>query len=359
MRLLALIEQPDHVCYRYRIQAYEPWLKAKGWLLDARPVPHSSADWARLLRVATRADVVVVQRKLLAPWWLWMLRRAARRLVYDIDDAMFSRDSNSSKPPHCRRRLKRFGAMVRAADAVLAGNQFLADQAAVFVPAAQVHAAPTCVDPTTYPLAQHRRRGAELKLVWIGSRSTMNSLAEAHGGLSLAAQRLGQLELRVVCDSAPELTGINVTFRPWSSPTEAREIADADVGISWLPDHPWSRGKCGLKVLQYMAAGLPVVANPVGVHGEMIEHGRTGMLAATPGEWADCLAELAANPELRDRMGREARSFVEQRYSVRRWGREFVRLISGERRLVMPQGAASSRPSELVRLAADPDREAA
>lgn len=332
VRLLALIEQPDHVCYRYRIKAFEPWLKARGWNIEARPIPHDPRGWTRVLRHASRADAVVLQRKLVAPWWLWLLRRAARRLIYDIDDAMFCRDSNSSKSPHSRRRLRRFGATVRAADVVLAGNGFLAEQAAAFSPAGQILAAPTCVDPSAYPLAQHERRDAEVKLVWIGSRSTMTSLDEAQAGLAAAAERLGGLELRVVCDAAPELAGVTVAFRRWSSEAEASEIADADIGISWLPEHPWSRGKCGLKVLQYMAAGLPTVANPFGVHCELIEHGRTGMLASTPEEWADCIARLAADSELRRRIGLAAREFVEQRYSVKAWGREYLRIISGERR---------------------------
>lgn len=361
VRLLALIEKPDHVCYRYRVQAFQPWLRIRGWMIDPQPFPRSAAEWPRLLRIAAQADAVVVQRKLIAPWWLWALRRAARHLIYDIDDAMFCRDSNSAKPAFCRRRRRRFAAMVSAADAVLAGNRHLAAQAAEFVPADRVFSAPTCVDPAAYRLAQHQRSGPDARLVWIGSRSTMTSLYEAHSGLTAAAARLGRLELRVVCDAVPELPGVDVAFRSWSSSSECGEIADADIGVSWLPDHPWSHGKCGLKVLQYMAAGLPVVANPLGVHCEMVEHGRTGMLAETPQQWAECLAELAADCDLRRKLGRRAREVVERRYSVRRWGREFARLISGEQsRAARHDGSACSlQRSTAVRLVAEPDCEAA
>ena len=75
---------------------------------------------------------------------------------------------------------------------------------------------------------------------------------------------------------------MKVVFRPWSRETETAELAEGDIGIAYMPDDSWSLGKCGLKVLQYMAAGLPVVANPVGVHREMIVHGETGFLADTP-----------------------------------------------------------------------------
>jgi glycosyltransferase involved in cell wall biosynthesis len=95
-----------------------------------------------------------------------------------------------------------------------------------------------------------------------------------------------------------------------------------------------------LKVLQYMAAGLPVVANPVGVHCELIQHGRTGFLAETPAEWADAIAELAADPRRRGELGRNAREFVEGHYSVSRWGPRFAAIVAGEK----PTAAARARP---------------
>ena len=104
-------------------------------------------------------------------------------------------------------------------------------------------------------------------------------------------------------------------------------MADADIGINWLPDDSWSRGKCGLKVLQYMAAGLPVVANPVGMNREMVVHGRTGFLASTPEEWADAIERLASNPKLRQAMGQRGRHLVEERFGVERWAPRFARLV--------------------------------
>jgi glycosyltransferase involved in cell wall biosynthesis len=115
---------------------------------------------------------------------------------------------------------------------------------------------------------------------------------------------------------------------PWSEATEAAAVAAGHVGISWMPDNLWSRGKRGLKVLQYLAAGLPVVANPVGIHYELIESGRTGFLARTPSEWAEALTALAAGPDLRARMGRAARDSVARRFSPSRWAPEFRAAVS-------------------------------
>jgi glycosyltransferase involved in cell wall biosynthesis len=166
-------------------------------------------------------------------------------------------------------------------------------------------------------------------LAWIGSEATLPSLDQAQARLAAAGKALPGLELRVICDRSIPLAGIRVVFRPWSSASEASELAEADIGISWLPDDLWSRGKCGLKVLQYMAAGLPVVANPVGMNRRMVVHGRTGMLAATPSEWARAIRQLALDPGLRQRMGEAGRRLVEARFRVSRWGPRFAAIVAG------------------------------
>jgi glycosyltransferase involved in cell wall biosynthesis len=107
-----------------------------------------------------------------------------------------------------------------------------------------------------------------------------------------------------------------VEFCPWQEATESAEIAAGDIGVSWIPDDQWSAGKCGLKVLQYMAAGLPVVANPVGLHKTLVRQGETGFLAETPAEWVDAIRRLAADPALRQRLGQAGRELVEASYQV-------------------------------------------
>src|SRR5205823_8780079 len=124
------------------------------------------------------------------------------------------------------------------------------------------------------------------------------------------------LNLKVICDRSLKFAHLPTRFCPWSEATEARELAAADIGISWLPPDAWSQGKCGLKLLQYMAAGLPVVANPVGVQANMIEHGETGYLAESPAEWQEAIGRLMHDPELRRRFGQAGRRRVEERYSV-------------------------------------------
>ncbi|HEV7222443.1 MAG TPA: glycosyltransferase family 4 protein [Pirellulales bacterium] len=341
MKLLAFIERPDHVCFRYRIAAFEGALAEQGWSLDAVPLARRSLRRVRQLRRAGRADAVILQRKLLPFWQLRILRKSAKTLIYDFDDAVFHRDSYHPKGIRSWRRLAHFWATIYAADAVLAGNRSLRDQAACYVPSDRVRLFPTCVDPHRYRAAIHRRRAGEAKLIWIGQRSTLPSLTQAEPQLAAAAAAVGGLELRVVSDAFPTLSGIAVAPRPWSAATEAAELADADIGVSWLPDDAWSLGKCGLKALQFMAAGLPVVANAVGVHRQMVIHGETGFLANSADEWAQAVARLADDPALRARFGAAGRGLVEERYSVASQSAELLDLLN---RSARPAATPSAGP---------------
>ncbi len=327
MKLLALIERPNHVCYRYRIAALFPFLQTRGWSIDVVALAPSVAARTRQLLQASRADVVILQRKLLPLWQLSLLRRQARVLVYDFDDALFHRDSYSPRNVRSWKRLAHFWATVYSADRVLAGNPYLRQKAQELSQPDRVFLMPTCLEPERYPVSTHFRWGEQVKLVWIGQQSTLACLHYLEGAFALCRRRLPGLQLHVICDRFPRLQEIQVVPRPWSQAREAQLLAQADIGVSWLPDDPWSLGKCGLKVLQYMAAGLPVVANPVGMNRRMVLHGRTGFLASTPAEWAEAILRLACDPQLRRRMGAQARRLVARHWSIQRWGPVWAELI--------------------------------
>ncbi len=327
MRVLALAEGPNHVCCRYRIEAFGWSLAERGLELEILPLDGDTLRRVPQLLAARRADVVILQRKLLPLWQLALLRRLARRLIYDVDDALYQRDSYSRRGPESWVRGLHFWATVYASDAVTAGNEFLRDRAAAYAALDRVHVVRTCLEPGDYAIGRHERTGAAAKLVWIGQPSTLPSLDLMQKHLAAAAGRLPGLELRVICSRFPSLEGIRVLPYRWSAADETAAVADGDIGVNWLPDDQWSRGKCGLKVLQYMAAGLPVVANPVGMNRQMVEHGRTGFLAATPQEWADAIERLACDPSLRRAMGVAGRRRVEERFSVAAWGPRFAEVV--------------------------------
>jgi len=113
-----------------------------------------------------------------------------------------------------------------------------------------------------------------------------------------------------------QLDGIPTEIRTWSEETEVKNIQDFDVGIMPIPDDPWTRGKCGYKLIQYMACGRPVIASPVGVNQQIVEDGANGFLAVTVSDWVHALKTLGNDYELRDRMGKAARAKVESQYSL-------------------------------------------
>jgi glycosyltransferase involved in cell wall biosynthesis len=329
VRLIALVDSLEHVCCRYRLAAFRPGLERAGHHLDLRPWPRRWGSWLRLERTLRDADAVLLQRKLLSCWNLYLLRRAARVLLFDFDDAIFLRDSYSPKGLFSPRRLQRFAATIETADLVIAGNAYLREQAARWTSAERVHLIPTCVDPSSYVVAEHLRAGNGVELVWIGSASTLRGLDAMRPLLDKLAQHEPGLRLKLVCDRFLTFQHLPVVRCLWSEAGEAAALADADIGISWVPDDLWSRGKCGLKILQYMAAGLPVVANPVGIQADLVHHGRTGFLAQTPEQWLEAVGRLAHSPQLRQRMGRAGRQQVEAAFSTAAGARRWLALLDG------------------------------
>lgn len=345
MRLLALVDSPDHVCCRYRIRAFESALRDIGWSLHCESLERGLVARTRQLRSTAQYGAVILQRKLLPNWQLAILRRNARRLIFDFDDAVFFRDSHDRRGIQSPRRARRFARVVETADAILAGNGFLADRAQrAGARPENLWTIPTCVDPALYPAKTEREtdQGRPPDLVWIGSSSTLKGLEARRSLWERLGLEIPGLRLRVICDRFPDFANIQTIPVVWSEATEGLELARGDVGVSLLPDDDWSRGKCGLKVLQYQAAGLPVIANPVGATLDMVKPGETGILATTDEEWVAAVRTLA-NPSRRAGMGANGRRRVEAKYSIDAWASTFAAVVAG----TAPREPSESAPRPL------------
>jgi glycosyltransferase involved in cell wall biosynthesis len=146
---------------------------------------------------------------------------------------------------------------------------------------------------------------------WIGSSTTLPYLK----ALRHVFEKL-QVIPRVIASGDPAILGFSVDFRPWRLESELAELAQLDIGIAPLPDTAWEKGKCGVKLLQYMACGMPVVASPVGVHNAIVRHGVNGFLARDTVEWCEYLGELVGNAKVRGRLGAAGRGTVEKSYDI-------------------------------------------
>jgi glycosyltransferase involved in cell wall biosynthesis len=330
MKLLALVDSPDHVCCRYRVRAFANPLEDAGWTLTCQRLEQGVLPRLFQLRRASQFDSVILQRKLLPLWQLRILRRASRHLVFDFDDAVLFRDSYDRRGHESAWRYRRFARTVRLVDTVVAGNDYLADCALrAGARVERVHVIPTCVDPERYQLARHESSPGSVDLVWIGSSSTLRGLEDAGAIWERLGKAIPHLGLRVICDRFPTSFPLRIVPVAWREETEASELAAGQIGVSWLPDDLWSRGKCGLKILQYQASGLPVVANPVGSHSEMVRTGETGILAATTDQWVEAVTRLAGDAKLRQKMGSLARQQVKSDYSISAWAETFVTSMTG------------------------------
>lgn len=328
MRLVALVEAVDHVCCRYRLAAFRAHLAAAGHTLHLRPIPRSWFGRVTLGRDLADADAVVLQRKLLPRTAVALLRRRVRRLVFDYDDAVWLRDSYSAKGFADPRREGRFRAVVRACDLVIAGNDYLAAAARRHT-AGRVAVVPTCVDVAKYAPNASRAGDRPPVLVWVGSSSTLRGLERFTPTLSAIGKAVPGTRLKLICDRFIDIPHLPVERCPWAEAAEPADLAAADIGIGWVPDDPWSRGKCGLKVLQYQAAGLPVVANPVGVQADFVRDGETGFRAATTEEWVTAVRRLAGDAALRRRLGDAGRRRVEAEFSVAAGAARWVAALDG------------------------------
>ena len=328
MELLALIESPGHVCSRYRIEAFKPILKRFGVRLTIEAIESNALRRFAQMRSAHLYDSVILQRKLLDSMSFSILRRAARNLVFDFDDAVLYRDSYSLKGPYSEKRKARFERIVSNADTVLAGNSFLASRAEMHGAKPEaVHFMPTCIPLAQYESAKRAEkpdRNDSFVMVWIGSSSTLKGLEATSKIWNSIGEAVPNAVLRVVCDRFPKFKSLRVEPISWSQSIEIDQIVSADIGISHVPDDLWSRGKCGLKVLQYLAGGLPVLTNPVGVHAEMVKSGETGFLVDKTREWVEAIRWLSDNCQSRIEMGHNAIETIRQGYDVADWGLHFV-----------------------------------
>jgi len=284
------------------------------------PIGRVLSSYARRIRdaIVHRKEPVVWLEYELLPWVPYALERmlldSDRALVIDYDDAIFHRydcHRNGIVRALLRDKIDR---LMRAASVVIAGNQYLAARAHA-AGARRVELLPSVIDLSRYRQKDDRSADAGFTIGWIGSPYSTRYLRS----LEPVLRQLGDvpgLSLINVGGTAWQPAGITVENRPWTEDTEVSEMLRFDVGVMPLANEPWERGKCGFKLVQYMGCALPVVASPVSANAEIVEHGRTGFLAATTREWSDALCALAADPDLRARMGAAGLERCRTRYSL-------------------------------------------
>ena len=166
-----------------------------------------------------------------------------------------------------------------------------------------------------------------LTIGWVGLSDGFVYLRHIGPALQELTRLFPGLKLRVVSDKPLQLDGVAVENVPWQLEREQANLSSFTIGIMPLTDNLWSRGKCGYKILQYMAAGIPVVASAIGANRDIITNGENGFLAGTINDWVRSISTLAADPVLRRKFAIKGRELVEHKYSLDRFADRYAQLM--------------------------------
>lgn len=356
MRVLALVPNKLNTSpgQRFRIEQWAPHLRERGIEIEFSPfasetltsllyrdgqtLKKAGAMLSSVLRQwhqakhARNFDLVYVFREAALIGPAVLERLVARRgtpFVFDFDDAVFVPYKSPSNGYWSYLKFPgKTATLCRSAREVMAGNAYLADFAGRHN--GNVTIVPTTIDTDTYlartggengngdgnSRGQGGRDGRPLCIGWSGSHSTAAHLKVISSHLSELG-RTHRFRLLTIGIEAPHIPGVEVEARPWRAESEVEDLAEIDIGLMPLPDDEWTRGKCGLKALQYMALEIPTVVSPVGVNSEIVDDGQNGLIAHGAADWVQKLGDLIQDPERRMRLGRAARRTVVERYSAR------------------------------------------
>lgn len=244
-----------------------------------------------------------------------LLSRSARG-IYDFDDALMHTVPSRREKVWSKRKVWRRSSV--SADVVIAGNDFLAAEAALHNQ--NVVIIPSCVEPDKYLVKKDYRMTSTPLGVWLGSPSTEQYLRRIERPLLELNESRG-LRLLVISSGSASLGELDriIDRKEWSDTTYQQELIQADFGIMPLDDTQWSRGKCAYKLLQYGAAALPMVGSAVGANTSVLQRA-DGISVSTQTEWRDAMESLIDEPEARRSIrGRSGRAAVEAHYSFSAW----------------------------------------
>jgi glycosyltransferase involved in cell wall biosynthesis len=325
MNVAFVTTRPDKASFKFRVMQYLPYLRDSELDHEILILPRNFFARQRFFRRLRDYDTIFWQKRLLGRIDLWALRKNSRRLVYDVDDSVMYNDAKDGN--HFSRRLsRRFIGLVATADQVVVGNDFLGKYAARDIDDKKIVKIPSVVDMNVWG-TRHRKTDSKNEVIigWVGSQSTLPYWIERRSVWKTICRRFPQVIFRVVCDgvekmfSAPEYDGMAFQAVEWTEASQVADCAAFDIGIMPLPDNPWTRGKCGFKLIQYLSLGIPAVASPVGVNTDIVLHEETGLLADSENAWTVCLSRLIENRESRLFLGNNGHQHVMKHFSVQAW----------------------------------------
>lgn len=268
---------------------------------------------------ASEFDIIFIQREAFMTGTIFferMLAKSSAKIVFDFDDSIWLQDTSPvNQKLAWLKKPSKTASIIKLADMVFAGNQYLADYALKYNK--HVEIVPTTIDTETYKPSP-RVESDKISIGWSGSFSTIKHFELAVPVLKAINKKYpGKIRFIVVGDPKYVNEELNIQGLNWNKEEEIAVLSSFDIGIMPLPNDEWANGKCGLKGLQYMALEIPTIMSPVGVNTDIINDGVNGFLATSQKEWVDKISLLIEYKELRGGIGKKGRETVVTHYSVK------------------------------------------
>ena len=302
---------------RFRVLPFVKLGLEKGLDISWKRIPKSIFQRFSFFRRLPKADIYIVQAKLFSAREVNSLKHRCGMLVYDFDDAVWTMPPFDLAFLRKRRKAERaarlFANQCAKADLCIAGNRFLADKAAQYQN--NISIIPTGLDTEGYRPDANRMKNEAVIVGWMGTSGYLDYVEKP---ISLLKDQVGAIQFSVISNA--QYTGDgkrNVIWTAWSSDNEISQLQAMDIGLMPLENSEYSRGKCGFKILQYMACGAVPVASDIGFNAEIIEHGIDGFLVREPEDWKHYVMKLVNDPELRNKMRDAARSKVTSEFDIK------------------------------------------
>lgn len=324
---------------RYRHEQYVPFLEAAGFQCDFSPLLTATEDrifyapgnYVRKIRIglktlfrrlkdirrAKRYDFIYIYRDayFFGSFIERRLAKSGATIIYDFDDAIWLKDENPNQGIFNKLKTPdKISRIISVSDRIIAGNEYLAIYARQFNP--NVSIIPSTVDMARYAL-EPKPTNDRVCIGWTGSFSTIKHFETLVPALREIKAKYGdRVYFKLIGDPTYVEPTLGIQGVPWRSETEAFDLSELSIGVMPLPDNEWTRGKCAMKGLQYMALGIPTIMSPVGVNSVIIKDGENGFLAGTSTEWVEKLARLIEDADLRKIIGAAGMETVRKDFSV-------------------------------------------